>query len=1132
MKNAFPVVGVGASAGGLEALRELFSGPAGDVKLGMSFVVIQHLDPNHESLMAQLIERYTSMTVTQAAGGEVLEQDHIYVIPPGHGLSIQAGRLHLTEFTDPRGLRRPIDDFFETLARDCGPLSACVILSGTGADGTRGLRAIKEYGGVCVVQDPESASYDGMPTSAIGTGLADYVAHPSDILNILNRFFDFSETQKQADVSTEIFDFIKDICDTIQHRLGHDFTKYKRSTLSRRIARRMQVRGLESPRDYLTIVRSDDEECAALFQDLLINVTRFFRDPVEFGHLDEMVVRPLVDSCDPDGEIRVWVAGCSSGEEAYSIAMLLHRAMLMAGKKPLVQVFATDIDPKMLDIARAGAYPLSALPDIPEDLRNRYTVAGSNSFTITQNIRDMVRFSLHSVIKDPPFSKIDLVSCRNLLIYFDESLQRDVVPLLHFSLREDGYLFLGASEAISRYEDMFRIVSQSARLFRRQKGAARYSLRLPQQNRPNLPTPQPFSVQTTRRPNQNSAEQTALRRLAEAYAPASMLVDSGGNLLHRYGNLSKFLDFPDGRERSLHVPSLAKHGLREVIGGQIRDASSKQRKLLVRDVQVDTGLGKLGCDVMCEPLEDGTVLVILRETGVLVPSVPDGFEEIEPGDGHLRYLELELQSTRHRLDTTVEELETTNEELKSSNEEMLSMNEELQSTNEELTTVNDELKSKVDELVVANTDLSNFFNSTELAVVVVDQDLRVRSFTEAAGQLFGLEKGSVGHRFGDVSGGLSGTDFVGPLAQAAGEASAQEFRVHSEDTDQDFVARALPYKRNDGTYAGATLVLADVTDTLKLERNLEEERHRLQLALKVARIGVWEYEPVSDQTRIDETERELLDVDPEEGAQMETILARLEPEARDRVNGALRQAMDGTRDFNEIFALPLRDGGRRWLHGMGRRYGDSLDNKFIGVTYDVTAERDLLDQRELMIREMNHRVKNLFAIISALISISAREASDVSEFAMGLRARIRSLAESHGLTNNGADVRPAPVREVIETVLRPSLSSQTVEITGDAAPVRIDQMTSIALILHEWGTNSTKYGALSVDDGRIDVSISVADGMAHVDWRETGGNGAATTGNGFGTALVDATAKQLGATVNAGPIDGGFQRKLAFPCDG
>ncbi|MBP0485185.1 CheR family methyltransferase [Sagittula salina] len=1127
MTQTFPIVGVGASAGGLEALRVLFSGH--DHATGMAFVVVQHLDPNHESLMAQLIERYTAMRVTQVAGGELLEPDHIYVIPPGHGLAVRGETLHLTEFVDPRGLRRPIDDFFESLAVNCGPRAACVILSGTGADGTRGLRAIKEHGGLCVVQEPETAAYSGMPDSAIGTGLTDFVAPPEEILSVLGKFFEFAQESGGSGESREILDYIGDICEALSDALGHDFSLYKRSTLSRRIARRMQVLGIEAPKDYVRRLRADPEEATALFHDLLINVTRFFRDPEEFTHLDTLVLRPLVERCSSDDEIRIWIPGCSSGEEAYSLAMLLHDAMQDAGRWPLVQIFATDIDGKMLDIARAGAYPLSALPDIPERFRNRYTVAGSTNFTITQSIRDMVRFSMHSLIKDPPFSKVDLVSCRNLLIYFDETLQRQVVPLLHFALREDGHLFLGSSEAIGRFEDIFRIENQSARIFRRGKARGNYGFTLPKRRLTAPSPPRGGKVQNTAGRRVYPPEIEALRRLAEGYAPVSMVLDEGAHLLHRFGDVGRFLDFPDRTDRKLHVPSLAKPGLREVIGGLVRNVVSTNRRMKVPEVMVRTGLGTLPCTLLCEPLDEGTVLVVIRESGDLDPSFTDGFEEMTPGDGHVRYLEQELQSTRHRLHTAVEELETTNEELKSSNEEMMSMNEELQSTNEELTTVNDELKTKVDQLTVANADLSNFFNSTELVVVVVDGRMRLRSYTEAAAGLFGLDSTQIGETFSDGAGKLDRGGIMDGLKSAVNSIEAREFRIHSRALGQDFVGRALPYKRQDGEYDGATLVLADVTEVLRLERDLEEERERLRLALEVARIGIWEYEPETDNTRIDETERSLLDLGPEDGDRMEPILARLADDDRDRVNRALRQAMDGTRDFDEVFSIPLREGGTRWLHGMGRRFGPEVSRKFIGVTYDVTAERNLLNQRELMIREMNHRVKNLFAIISALISICAREAVDLQDFAISLRSRIRSLAESHALTNAGAEIRRARLWEIMETVLRPAREDQKITLTGDNVEIGTEQLTSLALILHEWGTNATKYGALSVADGMIEITSEVAGDRLKITWQERGIEEAADVGSGFGKALIQATALQLQAEASGKPTSGGYRRELSFP---
>ena len=476
-KAAFPVVGIGASAGGLEALRDMLSPVRGAT--GMAFVIVQHLDPNHESMLAQLLDRHTALEVLQCEGGERLEPDSVYIIPPGHGLAIRDGVLELTDFAQPRGLRRPIDDFFQSLAIDRQADAACVILSGTGADGTTGLRAVKENGGVCVVQQPETARYDGMPVSAVGTGLVDYVRPPGEIIDCLTSFFARRTGHPLEREATVVADHVDDLCRVLRQAVGHDFSGYKRSTLIRRVERRMHVLGIDSGRGYLTRIRSDADECEALFRDLLINVTRFFRDGELFEVLRADAIVPLLAGREPGEDVRVWIPGCSSGEEAYTIAMLFAEAAREAGEPTAVQIFATDIDEQMLAIAREGTYPVAALADIPAALRERYTVPHGERFTMTTAIRDLIRFSSHSLVKDPPFSRIDLVSCRNLLIYFDDRLQQTVLPLLHYAIRPDGFLFLGPSESVGRFEHLFPPIDRHARLFARSPGAPSYPIDLP-----------------------------------------------------------------------------------------------------------------------------------------------------------------------------------------------------------------------------------------------------------------------------------------------------------------------------------------------------------------------------------------------------------------------------------------------------------------------------------------------------------------------------------------------------------------------------------------------------------------------------------------------------------------------------
>ena len=1127
--NKVPVVGIGASAGGLEALRQVFQAQQNNT--GLAFVVIQHLDPTHESLMAQLIERYTQMDVRQAKGGETLEADRIYVIPPGHGLAISDGVLELTEFSDPRGQRRPIDDFFDSLAKDRKDLAAAVVLSGTGADGSRGLRCIKDQGGLVVAQTPETARYDGMPVSAISTGLVDVTADPEDILDALSNFFARSRDADLDEEAEEVTDHVDDLCEVLREAVGHDFSRYKRNTLTRRIARRMQVLSIDEADDYIKRIRSDEDECQALFQDLLINVTQFFRDKDEFEALHALVIDKMVRLSRDGQELRVWVPGTSSGEEAYSLAILFAEAMRRHEKRPYVQIFATDIDDRMLDIARSGSYPLPSLADIPVELQNRYVVGNADSFSFVPQIRDMVRFSLHNLVRDPPFSKIDLVSCRNLLIYFDDSLQKQVLPLFHFALRDSGYLFLGTSEGIGRFEDLFEVVDQRSKLFRRRNVKSNYSLQIGRQTAPVFARRRERQTSGEESRATNSAEIAAAQRIADKYAPVSFLVDEEGTLLQKWGAAGKFLEFPDRIERNVHVPTLALPGLRETIGPLLRSVVEGQNKVIASKVSVTLEYGQVDVAVLCEPIEAGGYLIVIREIGAIQPFDDSGATQFEGGDGQLQFLEQELQDTRHRLRSAVEELETTNEELKSSNEEMMSMNEELQSTNEELTTVNDELKVKVDQVTVANADLKNFFDNTELVVIVVDAQLMVRSFTDAAAEIFTLEERDIGRSLTDVRTELDSREYIRAALEAAGEGKATEYRTRTRT--EEFIARIIPYRRMDGTIDGATLVFTDVTDALRMERELREERERLRLALEVAKVGIWQYDPSSDAIILDEKERDLLGLAEDEADQMEPVLARMEPSDRDRINAALRRAMDGKIDFDEVFRMPMPDGSERWLHGLGRRIStaSSDEARFVGVTYDVTSEHRQIEERETVVREMNHRVKNLFAVIAAMVTMVRRDAETLDEFAEALRGRIHALGRSHSLTANATGLDDGvSLAELVATVIEPAKGKQDIEVSGDPVTIPVSKLTPVAMILYEWATNATKYGALSIPDGELEIAWKVDGEKLAVTWVERGGKGG-TDGNGetgFGSRLVEVTVRQLGGEASGEATDDGYRRTLKF----
>ncbi|MCJ7420941.1 chemotaxis protein CheB [Sphingomicrobium astaxanthinifaciens] len=1127
-ERPIPVVGVGASAGGLEALREMFS-PIKQ-RTGMAFVIVQHLDPDHESLMAQLLARETALTVAQVAGGEEPQPDHIYIIPPGKGLALRDGRLQLEPFDLPRGQRRPIDDFLISLAEECEQFAAGVILSGTGGDGAIGLRAIKEHGGLAIAQEPTSARYDGMPLSAVGTGMVDFVHEPSDIVEEVVAYFQRLRGSSVYDEgASEIVAEIDNLCDTLQQAVGHDFAGYKRSTLERRIARRLQVLGIERARDYVDLLSQDRDECETLFRDLLINVTKFYRDSEHFDALRERVIGPLVKGRGREQEIRVWVPGCSSGEEAYTIAMLIAAELEAQQVGASVQIFATDIDEAMLEIGRQARYAPAALVDLPEPLRERYTISHGDHVTVSPRIRDMVRFSNHSIIKDAPFSKLDLVSCRNLLIYFGDRLQQAVIPLLHYAIVPGGYLMLGPSETIGRFDDLFQPVDQKARLFRRKGGRGVYPTHLTVGSETRA-TRQARRARRLR-PDRGWEDDAALKRLVDRYAPAAMVLHEDGRIQSSYGRLSRYFEFPNSPTGDVSATSLARPGLRETLVPLLCEVREERSRIVAREVEVRSEFGSQRINVIADPLPDGNLLVVFRETAEFRAELDEDLVELGPNDGQVQILEDELRLARHRLRCTVEELETVNEELKSSNEEMMSMNEELQSTNEELTTVNDELKSKVDQLTVANADLRNFFESTQLAVVVLDGNLNIRSYTEAAQQLFPLKPADRGRRLEDMTSELEDDRYLDDARSVVHGHGPIERQIATRD-GRCFLLRVMPYRVLDGSVSGATLVFTDITEAKALETELAQERERLKLALEVSGIGVWEYLVEEGATVLDEAVEGMFGLDPADQHPIDELIAAIHPDDRDRVEAALRRAMSGQADYQATFRVREADGTERTLRGLGRLVEGSAPQRLVGVYFDVTSEAEGIAMRELLLREMNHRVKNLFAVIGGMISLAARSNDSVTDMARTLRERIAALGRAHSLTN-ASGIEGSELGELVRAALAPFADHDGLEIAGAPVAIRQNAVSGLALLLHEWATNSVKYGALGDPEAQLEIRWQdAADGAVALSWEEKlSAPRNVEEHSGFGTTLVEVSARQLEASVEQASSERAFTLTLNLPAN-
>ncbi|MGE4064109.1 MAG: chemotaxis protein CheB [Rhodospirillaceae bacterium] len=1077
------MIGLGASAGGLEAFQTFLTNVPEDS--GYAYVLVQHLDPNHESMLAELLGRRTSMPVRQIVDGMVVEPNCVYLIPPNHSLTIEKARLRLTDFSEPRGFRRPIDVFFRSLAIDQGPNAACIVLSGTGGDGAEGLRTVKEAGGLALVQEPESAKYDGMPKAAVATGLVDKVLSVRDMPSALRDYFDRSQAGPPPVPNGG--EFLMKVCDELRRRLGHDFSQYKRSTMLRRVQRRMQVLGISHAEDYLRRLRENEKEADLLFRDLLINVTCFFRDTEAFDTLRREVIPELLRDKGAADTVRIWTPGCSSGEEAYSIAILISEALARMDVRPRIQIFATDIDEPMLQKARSARYPHAAVRDVPVELLDRYFFAQDDDFALVQSIRDMVRVSNHNLIKDPPFSRVDMVVCRNLLIYLNPSLQQRLVPVFHYALRTGGWLFLGSAENIASRTDLFEAVDATARVFRR-KGGARQSVHMPL-TVDSLAHAMPEPDVNGQMPDRTDV---TTRTIMEFYAPAHVVVDSLHDVIRSSTRTGRYLELAEGVPSS-RITDLAKRGLRAPIRSLLETVHRTGRRAVRRAVRIEEDDGShFLATLSAHPLNKDEVLLVFQDVGQRLDSLED--EELPTVDeDNIKHLEDELDETRVRLRTTVEELETSNEELKSTNEEMMSMNEELQSTNEELATVNEELKNKVDQLARANADLENFIESTQIPTVFLDTKLRIRSFTPATKSLF---------RFQEQDKGRPLTDLVSPAGQPFDEWARQvmttgepvEHELTVNDGKEFYVVRVLPYKAADESIDGVVIVFADVTKIrqaqAELARNVGLARQRsseIETLYKTAPVGMalidrnrryvkinQQFADLYGKTMEEHIGRNLREISPELFDKLDRPMADVFTHGREEVNLELtmRISSGAARDFL-VDVYPYEEDGRVTAVGF--------------ILKDVTELRRLEKEMRRLMDELQHRVKNTLATVNSIINQTVGTKADRAELADTLKSRIGALAATHDLLTAG-DWQGVSLRQILEAELLPFGESERVTLHGPDIALPPKHALALTLTLHELATNAAKYGALSKNGGKLEVKwlvqVKASGRELSLDWIE------------------------------------------------
>jgi two-component system, chemotaxis family, CheB/CheR fusion protein len=1028
MDEPFPIVGVGASAGGVEALEYLFK--AMPPEPGMAFVIITHLAPKRESMLPEILARDTRMPVLVAEHDQLVRRDHIYVAPADSVLQIEKGRLHLRPISDGRE-RTPIDSFFAALAEDQGEHAIGIVLSGAGSDGTLGIKAIKEHGGLTLAQatDHSGPRHSSMPASAIASGLVDLavpVETMPEQLAAYIRTFDILDKEVEKDEQAETTR--NAICATLLDLTGHDFSGYKTRTFYRRIERRMQVLQIPSLAAYADRLRQDPGEVNTLFRDLLIGVTNFFRDAKAFEALEQLVMPRLFEGKSPSDTIRVWVPGCATGEEVYSLAIMLREQAEQSRSRAKVQVFATDIDEAALGVARTGRYPDTLLQGVSKERLERFFISEGTSLVINKPIRDMCVFSSHSVVRDPPFSRMDLISCRNLLIYLNSELQGHVIPIFHYALKPNGFLFLGTSENISQHGDLFTSVDKKNRVFQRREDGAAI---------PHLPVLfrrhgiAGGGLAETKEPAERSLRQSVEARVLERYAPAHVVVSREGDVINYSAGTGKYLEPPPGRP-SRALMAMARRGLRLPLRSALHEAVQLQRPAVRDNVELEGGDRGEFVTITVEPLreDDNESLYLVVFDDLRVPAEPEKppakQRKGKARDANLDQLERELRETRERLQSMAEEYETAIEELKSSNEEMVSVNEELQSTNEELETskeelqsvneelqtVNHELTVKIDELDHANSDLRNLYESTQIATIFLDRNLVIRSFTPAVTRIFSLIPSDTGRPLTDIAHHLEYAELPQDIQQIFGARQPLERRVSRRDGAAHYIVRVLPYWTGSSKIEGALLTFIDVTSLAQAE-----------------------------------------------------------------------------------------------------------------------------EQLRVLVAELNHRVKNMLTVIVSVATQTLKHSDDVEAARKAFLERLHAMARSYELVSRD-QWSEVSLHDVVHQEIEPYRTGRDdrVVIDGPAVSLKPRLALSLGMIIHELGTNSVKYGSLSVADGSLEISWATERRSGNslvLDWIERGGPPVGKPPQrGFGLSLIEREVSHgLGGKAKIEFEERGLRVNLRIPFD-
>jgi two-component system CheB/CheR fusion protein len=884
------VVGLGASAGGLEALEEFFDELPADP--GMSFVVVTHQSAGKVSLLPELIARHCKMPVVKVEEVTALAVNHVYVQPPGVTLGLLKGEIFTFEPSASSPRPFPIDFFFRSLAQDQRDRAVGIVLSGTGSDGTQGLKEIRAVSGLVMAQDEASARYPGMPHSARVALQLDFVLAPREMARQLLAYRDGTEVGLvHAGMDTEPREAMRRLFVVLRARTGHDFSNYKATTTGRRIARRMNVHQIASPKDYLKYAQANPPELDQLFKELLIGVTSFFRDPEAFEALTNGAFPPVLANKPEDYVLRAWIAGCSTGEEAYSFAMLVREQMDKANSRHAAQIFATDLDPDAVEFARAGIFPEAITSDVSPERLERFFVRENGYYRIKKEIREMVVFAVQDLVEDPAFTKLDFLVCRNLLIYLNSDIQKRLLPLFHYALKPGGVLMLGSSETIGSFSNLFDVIDQKWRIFRRREvPAGTYVADVALGSAFDSSAKEIRGVSTSGRRVESGAVQTAERALLQHLVPPSVIMHENGEIVHIQGRTGLYLEPASGSQASANIYTMAREGLQLELTLAVRSATNTTDEVVHKNVRVKANghfvRTTLRVRRLAQPESLRGLILVAFERGEEPEPSAEGAPREEGVSGRISDLERELAQSKEFHQRTVEELETTNEELKSANEELQSMNEELQSANEELETskeemqslneelqtVNVELQSNVEELSRTNDDMKNLLNATDIGTIFLDNDLNIKRHTEQAKRIIRLIASDVGRPIGDIVSNLRYSTLVEDAREVLRTLIFKETEVQGEDGAW-YLMRIMPYRTTDNVIDGLVITFVNVTQV----RLLQSQTQRLVTALDHSPATVfgqdrefkyeWAYGKVFGHAAVDttgKTDRELLGADDAE----------------------------------------------------------------------------------------------------------------------------------------------------------------------------------------------------------------------------------------------------------------------------